>query len=170
MGTPRDFLEDDYNPTKQSYHPRDFLESEEPEETLGQAAKYARFRVGEDLFNLGKHALENTPQYLEKGRTEVPGFFHPKNWLGHPLQRGSQALAGLLELGEGINHAPRNIAQYAANRLHLIPKSWADKVPAAPSLHEDIEKYLGSPANPGDTLARGLTRNADVWGPLGGGK
>ena len=87
--------------------------------------------------------------------------------LRHPIDRSSQALAGALELGQKINHAPRGIAQYAANRLNLIPQEWANKVPQAPDLDEDIKNYIGEPKNPGDALARGLWRNADM---LTGGK
>lgn len=162
MANPRDFLEDDYEPAKSSRTPRDFLEEEQPQESLSDAALYAIPRLGEDVLKAGYQGLQNVPEYWEKAKTEVPGFFNPKNWLMHPIERGGQSLAGLLELGQKINHAPRSAAQYAANRLHLIPQEWADKVPQAPDLDEDIEKYIGQPKNPGDALSRGLARNADL--------
>lgn len=140
----------------------DWREVPEESESLGQSAKYALPRIGEDLLKAGYQGIQNIPEYWEKAKTEVPGFINPKNWLMHPIDRGSQTLAGLLELGQKINHAPRNAAQYAANRLHLIPEEWANKVPQAQDLDEDIEKYIGQPKNPGDALSRGLSRNADL--------
>jgi len=160
--TPRDFLDDDYEPSSKAINPRDFLEEETPQESFGQAAGYAIPRVAEDLFQSAYQGAQNIPDYWEKAKTEVPGFFNPMNFMGHPIERGKQSLAGLLELAQGINHAPKTAAQYAANRLHLIPQEWADKVPQAPSLDQDIEKYIGQPKNPGDALSRGLARNADL--------
>ena len=161
MASPRDFLDDDYAPMQQAATPRDFLDDGQSE-SLGEAATYALPRIGEDILNAGYQGIQNIPEYWQKAKTEVPGFINPKNWLMHPIDRGGQTLAGLLELGQKINHAPRTAAQYAANRLHLIPQEWADKVPQAPDLDEDIEKYIGQPKNPGDALARGLARNADL--------
>lgn len=162
--TPRDFLDDDYHPMPQEFSPRDFL-NDDQEESFGEAAKYAPLRLGEDIYNAGYQGIQNIPEYWEKAKTEIPGFLNPMNFLQHPIERGKQSLAGLLELAQGINHAPRNIAQYAANRLHLIPQEWANKVPAAPSLDEGIEEYLGQPKNPGDALSRGLMRNANLIMP-----
>ena len=134
----------------------------EPEESLGTSAAYAIPRVAQDLFSSAYQGAQNIPGYLEKAKTEVPGFLNPMNFMRHPLERGKQSLAGLLELAQGINRAPKNIADYAANRLHLIPEAWANKIPTAPSLDESIEQYLGQPKNPGDALSRGLARNADL--------
>lgn len=162
MASPRDFLDDDYEPSPQAGNPRDFLEEEQPQESFGQAAGYAIPRIAEDLYHSAYQGAQNIPEYWEKAKTEVPGFFNPMNFMRHPIERGKQSLAGLLELAQGINHAPRTAAQYAANRLHLIPQEWADKVPQAPDLDQDIEKYIGQPKNPGDALSRGLARNADL--------
>lgn len=161
MIAPRDFLDEDYSPASVKAQPRDFLMSDQ-DETLGEAAKLAPFRIGEDVYDAAYQGAQKIPDYWEKSRTEVPGFFNPMNFLRHPMERGKQSLAGLLELAQGINHAPRNIAQYASSRLHLIPQKWADKVPAAPSLDQDIENYLGQPKNPGDALSRGIARNANL--------
>lgn len=136
------------------------------EESLGQSAMYAVPRVGMDLLNSAYQGIQNIPSRYEQAKTEVPGFLNPLNFLSHPIERGKQSLAGILELGEKINRAPKTLADYAANRLHLIPQEWANKIPVAPSLNEDIERYLGNPENPGDALSRGLMRNADLalWG------
>ncbi len=162
MAQPRDFLDDDYEPASSVGAPRDFL-MDDQEESLGEAAKLAPFRLGEDVYDAAYQGIQNLPQRWEQAKTEVPGFFW--NAVRHPIERGKQSLAGLLELAQGINHAPRNIAQYAANRLHLIPQEWANKVPAAPSLDEDIEHYLGQPKYAGDALSRGLARNANLIMP-----
>lgn len=138
------------------------LSEPEQKESFGQAAMYAAPRAGIDLLNSAYQGAQNIPDYWEKAKTEVPGFLNPMNFMRHPIERGKQSLAGLLELAQGINHAPRTAAQYAANRLHLIPQSWADAVPQASDLDEDIQKYIGQPKNPGDALSRGLTRNADL--------
>jgi hypothetical protein len=160
MATPRDFLDDDYQAGQQAVMPRDFLDDGQYE-SLGQAAAYAIPRIGEDILNAGYQGIQNIPEYLQKAKTEIPGFVNPKNWLMHHIDRGGQTLAGLLELGQNINNAPRNFAQYAANRLHLIPQEFANKFPQAPNLDQDIERYIGQPKNPGDALSRGLARNAD---------
>lgn len=138
------------------------LSEPQQEESFGQAAMYAVPRIGMDLLNSAYQGAQNIPDYWDKAKTEVPGFFNPMNFMQHPIERGKQSLAGALEWAQGINHAPRTAAQYASNRLHLIPQSWADAVPQAPDLDEDIEKYIGQPKNPGDALSRGLTRNADL--------
>src|SRR4051812_16044161 len=160
----RDFLDDGYEAPSKAGSPRDFL-MDDQEESLGEAASLAPLRAGEDIYNAAYQGIQNLPEYWEKAKTEVPGFLNPMNFLSHPIDRGKQSLAGLLELAQGINHAPKNIAKYAANRLHLIPQEWANQVPAAPSLDEDIEQYIGSPKNSGDSLSRGLMRNADLIAP-----
>ncbi len=135
------------------------------EESLGHAALMAIPRIGKDILEGAYGAFQKAPEYTEAAKTEVPGILNPLNALMHPIQRSKQALAGALQLGQSINHAPRALAQYAANRLNLIPREWANKVPAAPDLSPAIENYLGNPANPGDALMRGAVRNADVLLP-----
>ncbi|CAB4128665.1 hypothetical protein UFOVP100_55, partial [uncultured Caudovirales phage] len=129
-------------------------------EGFGQSLKNAPGKIAQDIGKAINHGIDVLPQYWEKAKTEVPAFLNPLNKIRHPIESGKQFLGGLLELGEGINHAPYNIAQYAANRLNLIPQEWANKVPQASSLNEDIEKYIGQPKNPGDALIRGLGRNS----------
>lgn len=159
---PRDLLSDEYViPRSTKRMPRDLLELPQ-QETFGEAIKQAPIRLAQDVASGANRFLQNTPEYWEKAKTEIPGFINPKNWLLHPIERGGQTLAGLLELAQNINHAPRDVAQYAANRLHLIPEEWANKVPQAPDLDEDIAKYIGEPKRPGDVLSRGLARNADL--------
>lgn len=167
MRSPRDWLEEDYTPAKQPYQPRDFLESDEPEETLGQAATYAPFRVGQDVINVGKSALENAPEYWTKAKTEIPGFLNPLNGLSHPVSRGKNLIAGLAELGHGALNAPHGIASYLENRLNLLPKGFAQKVPHQEDISEALNQFTGNESNPGDAFARGLVRNSANIIPAG---
>lgn len=163
MSNPRDFLDEDNDSSMPQLNPRDFLEeSPESSESFGQAALYAIPRVAEDFSNNIYKGIQNLPNRWKQAKIEVPGFLNPLNFIRHPIERGGQSLAGLLELGQKINHLPSETAQYAANRLHLIPERWANMVPQAPNLDEDINTYLGKPKNPGDALSRGLARNADL--------
>lgn len=135
--------------------------SEQPQnESFGQAALKAPLRVAEDLYKGAAGFVKNIPGYLSQAKTEVPGIVNPINALRDPIGRSKQALAGALELGQKINYAPSNIAEYAANRLNLIPQEWANKVPKAPDINPAIEQYLGKPQNPGDAALRGIVRNA----------
>jgi hypothetical protein len=140
---------------------RDLFANLKPEkESLGHAAAMAIPRIGKDLIESAYGAIQKAPEYWESAKTEVPGFLNPINYMLHPIERGKQTLAGLLQAGQNINQLPKNIAQYAANRLNLIPEDWANKVPTAPDITEGIDYYLGKPNKPGDELARGISRNA----------
>ncbi|HHF7354139.1 TPA: hypothetical protein ACPSKL_000169 [Legionella anisa] len=161
---PRDFLEESYVPQTMKSQPRDFLLNEQ-DETIGQAAKLAPFRIGEDVAQAGYQALQNAPEYLETAKTEVPGFFNPVNFIGHPIERGKQSLAGLVELLHGVVNLPRNVADYSANRLNLIPKEWAENVPYIGDIQPALNELLGKPQRPGDKLSRGLVRNALAIAP-----
>lgn len=142
--------------------PRNLFANDDQQESLGQAAKYAIPRIGEDILNSAYQGAQHIPEYWEKAKSEVPAYFNPMNFLGHPIERGKQTLAGLLEAGQGINHLPRTLAQYAANRLHLISPETANKVPQAPDLDQATEQYIGNPQHPGEALARGLGRHIDL--------
>lgn len=136
------------------------IESEQPaSESLGHAAAMAIPRIGADILSGGYEAFKKSPEYFEKAKTEVPGYFNPMNWALHPIERSKQSLAGLLKGANTLANSPRELAEYAHNRLNLIPQKWVNQVEKAPSIDEDIEKYLGSPKNPGDALAQGLGRN-----------
>lgn len=142
------------------------LNKKEEKESFGHAALMAVPRIGKDIFEKAYGTFQKSPEYLETAKTEVPGILNPLNALMHPVQRSKQALAGALELGQALNYAPKNIAEYAANRLNLIPKEWANAIPTAQNLNPAIEQYLGNPVNPGDALLRGGVRNADALIPV----
>lgn len=133
---------------------------EQKNESFGEAALQAPFRVAEDLYKGGAKFVNDLPWYIDKAKTEVPGLLNPLNGLRHPIQRSKQALAGLAELGHNTLNAPRNTAEYLANRLNLIPKEWAESVPHQEDISEGVNAFAGNPKNPGDSLLRGIVRNA----------
>lgn len=163
MANPRDWLEDDYNPVKKKYNPRDFLEPEEPEESFSEAVKYVPSRVAEDFFNAGKNVTENIPEYWGKGLKEVPAYLNPLTAIQHPITRSKNVIAGLAELGHNTINTPYNLTNYLENRLKLLPKGAADKVKKY-LYQEDIsgalDQFTGKEMNPGDALTRGIVRNA----------
>jgi len=154
----RDFLSDDFKTQQLTQSSgRDFLQ--EPEsESFSQAAKLAIPRIEEDLYRKAYQAFQKTPEYLETAKSEVPGMLNPLSF--HPLNRGKQLLAGLAEGGHQLLNTPHDIADYAANRLNLIPKSFAEQVPYQKDISGDINQLLGKPNAPGEALARGVGRNA----------
>lgn len=126
-------------------------------EGLGWAAAKAPFRILDDLYTGGINAIKSIPGYLDAAKTEVPGVLNP---MSNPLHRLGQAGAGLTELGHGLLNAPRGLADYASNRLNLIPQSYAEKVPYQKDISGDIDEVFGKASQPGDSLIRGATRNA----------
>lgn len=149
---PIDFLEDNNAPMG-----RDFLQEHEPE-SMGTSIAWAAPRIGKDLYQGAYNAFQKLPEYAQAARTEIPGMLNPLNF--HPIDRSKQVLAGLTELGHGLINKPHDISEYAANRLNLLPKEWANKVPFQEDISEDINNLFGSPQHPGDSLARGLVRNS----------
>lgn len=163
---PRDFLTDDSQEYKMEKLPgRDFL-TEMPKESLGTSLALAIPRVGEDIIKGGYHAIQKIPDYFEKSKTEIPGFFQVMR--EHPLHAAGQAGAGLAELGHNLLNIPRGLAEYSANRLNLIPQATAEKVPYQKDISQDINSLLGTPEYPGESLIRGSTRNS--LNLLGGGR
>lgn len=166
---PRDFLADDsQEPQMGSLPGRDFL-AEQPKESLGTSAALALPRIGEDVIKGGYRAIQSIPGYFEKAKTEVPGVINTlQQNPGHLL---GQAGAGLAELGQNVFNMPHDIANYAANRLNLIPQDINQKIQMArmPSDTEQmINQAFGAPEYPGESLIRGATRNA--LGLMGAGK
>ncbi len=156
----RDLLEDYFaSKAKPKREPVDFL-AEEPEESFGTAALYAAPRIATDLAKSGYNfATQTLPDAYQKAKTEIPGFLNPMEVIRHPLHRAGQVLAGALEQGQNINRIPRNIVDYAANRLHLLPKEWEGKFPVGEDISGAIHNDLGEPKYPGEELARNVGRN-----------
>ena len=130
-------------------------------ETLGLAVSKAPFRIGEDILRSGYGALTNLPNRLKQAKTEIPGAFETA--IQHPGSAGKQILAGLAEQGQKVFNLPHDLANYAANRLNLVPKNINEKIQMArmPSdTQEMINQTFGQPHYPGEELLRGLGRNS----------
>ena len=165
MGTPRDWLEGNYNPAKQTYKPRDFLENSEPEESLGQASLMAIPRIGEDLYRRAYNAYQSSPEYLESAKTEIPAFLNPLSGLRHPVSRIKNVFAGLAELGHGAINTPHDITNYLEQRLNLLPKGFSKNIPYQEDISGELNQFTGGIKNPGDALTRGIARNALTIAP-----
>lgn len=133
-------------------------EQQSPKESLMASLAKAPFRIGQDIGQSAFNQFKNIPEYLNQAQTEVPGIFsalaqHPQHALG-------QASAGLTELGHNLLNLPHNIGQYTSNRLNLLPQSIAEKIPYQRDISEDINKLYGKPEYAGESLIRGIARNA----------
>lgn len=130
------------------------------QEGVGTSLFKAPYRIGSDFFQGGVNLLKSLPDYYEKSKSEIPGAFNTLT--NDPLHFGSQALAGLSELGQNVFNMPYNLINYASERLNLIPKDINQKIQMArmPSDTEQmINQTFGEAKNPGDELTRGLVRN-----------
>lgn len=158
---PIDFLSDDMDKThaQNAMNGRDYLMEEEPEpESLGKAAAYAIPRIATDVAKSGYEFLKKIPDYLESGKTEVPGLYNLAK--EHPLHALTQAGAGAAELGHNLLSLPKGLADYASKRLNLLPNEIAESTwhPSDSSL-QNIKDYFGEPIYPGESLVRGAVRN-----------
>ena len=127
-------------------------------ESFGQSAIKAPFRVAEDLYKKGAQLVGNTPEYWNQYKTELPGFW--KNVFMHPGHMAMQGLAGANEAVNMLNHVPPQLAQYANERLHLLPAgvgNFLNKI--TPDTTEDIQRLFGEPKYPGEALLRGTLKN-----------
>jgi len=168
---PRDFLsEDNASPQTMTVDsPRDFLAGDFPEnESLWTSIKEAPGRISEDV---GKKALagyQALPKYYHKALQELPAQFNLRNLVPqHPISAGKQALAGTNELINSIAQMPKNIAEYGANRLHLLPQGVSNFVSniSPEDTTQAIHNIFGEPKYPGEAFTRGVARNIT---PLGG--
>ena len=130
------------------------------QEGLGEAAMKAIPRVAEDVYRGAFNAIKSIPGYVEAAKTEVPGAFN--TLFKNPNRARQQALAGTLELINNLSQTPKGLAEYASNRLNLLPKEAADYVKQSypPNQQILIDQALGNPQLPGESLIRGTTRNA----------
>lgn len=136
------------------------MQAPQNNESLGMAALKAVPRMGEDIYRGGMNFLKNIPNYYQTAKSEVPGAFNAM--YEHPAHAAGQALAGLGEMGQNTFNIPYDIANYATNRLNLIPQDINQKIQMArmPDSEQDINATLGQPKYPGESLIRGTTRNA----------
>lgn len=160
-----DFLSDeDFAP--QITQGRDFLEDdfpqEKPKESYGKSLGMAIPRMIADMWHGGINAAKNIPNDLDYLGKELSGL--PQTAKEHPNNLNKQALAGFAELGQKIFNTPHDIANYATNRLNLIPEDINQKIQMGrmPDSEEDINSLLGKPENPGESLIRSVFRNAET--------
>lgn len=166
MATPRDFLEEDYQPQSLN-SPRDFLE-DTPQESFGESLKYAIPRVAEDIGNVAYQGFQNIPEYWAKYKQELPGFY--SNVFRHPKSMATQGFAGLNEMINALAQSPRNIASYGEKRLNLLPQGsedFAAKYIVPQDTTEDINQLFGQPQYAGEALFRGIGRNTPLLGAAG---
>lgn len=159
---PRDFLADDMQPqSSQQFAPRDFLAEAQPrQESLGESALFAAPRVAEDVYKGLFSFLKNIPEHWKTAKTEFPGLISALQ--NNPKHAGSQALAGMSELGQNVFNAPHDLANYATERLHLLPENINQHIQMA-RMPEDtqgmINQAFGQPEQAGESLIRGTMRN-----------
>lgn len=151
---PIDFLSDNNTATQG----RDYLASMPENESLSESFGKAIPRMWEDATKAGFNFIKDIPGYVESAKTEAPGALNVlKN---HPLHAAGQAGAGLAEFGQSLLNLPKGIADYASNRLNILPKSVAEHVPSIGDQSSNIDSAFGQEQYPGDALLRGLGRNA----------
>ncbi len=133
-------------------------ENEEGDESILKSLAYAPFRIGKDLAVAGWQGAQKIPQLYQQGKTEIPGLINPLS--SHPLHRAMQGLAGSQEAINLLNHLPANLAQYANERLHLLPKqvpNFLNKI--TPDTTQAINELFDQPKYPGEALLRAGIRN-----------
>jgi hypothetical protein len=137
---------------------KDKAKQEAPSESFGDALIRAPGIVGGDLIESAYNAIKSAPEYLDSAKTEIPGFV--ENYFKHPLHMAGQELAGMAEMGHSLLNTPKSLSDYLANRLHLMSKETADKVPYQKDISGAIKNMLGDPKYEGESLGRGLGRNS----------
>ncbi len=131
---------------------------EEESEGLGKSLLYAGPRIAKDLGVGLWHGIKKIPKIWESGKTEIPGLWDlVKN---HKAHAAMQALAGMQEAINALNHIPSGLAQYANKRLHLLPHQVPEFIERhTPDTTESIQQLFGTPQFAGEKLLRGTTRN-----------
>ena len=157
------------------FNPKEWVAAKprgETKENLLESALLAPIRIGADALKGGYDFLtQKAPHYARVGTSEIPALVNPFEAASHPLHRLGQVTAGALEGAQNANKSFREIPQYMANRLHLIPEEWANKIPVASDnpqwdINPAIEKYFGEPKYPGEEFSRGAARNVLGLGEL----
>jgi hypothetical protein len=131
-----------------------------PTESYGQSMLRASPRMAEDIYKHVWESVRNIPNVWETAKTEVPGLI--KSLKEHPQSVANQAKAGFAEKGMNSFNLPHDIANYASERLHLIPENINKNIQMG-RMPEDtkgmINQQWGEPKYPGEKLARGTMRN-----------
>ena len=141
-------------------------EGQGQEEGLGKSLLYAIPRVAKDLGLGAWHGIQKIPELYQQGKEEVPGLWDiAKN---HKAHAAMQALAGSQEAINSLNHIPVGLAQYANQRLHLLPKGVPDFLnKITPDTTDAINQLFDQPQFAGEKLIRGGVRNLPQLIPAG---
>lgn len=121
---------------------------------IGSAAGTA----GSDALSALYNSITNIPSDVSYIDQNLPGAL--EEVAKNPLQASSQLGAGITELGHQLINTPKNVADYLANRVNLIPQSWANAVPAQNDISGDINQFFGSATTPADQFLRSTGQNA----------
>lgn len=127
---------------------------------FGSALKQAPGIILNDFGNFVNRGISSLPGYYESAKTEIPGFFQTLR--SHPGSLAAQGLAGTQELVNTLAQLPLNISKYGSERLNLIPENFTDflnKI-TPEDTSNSINEIFGEPKYPGESLARGIGRNA----------
>lgn len=145
---------------------RDLFAQTEPEqESWGEALTAAIPRIGQDVAsNLYHAAAETIPAFAKKAYPEFKKALNPFTGFNptpentqNSLQRTKQSLAGAHEGALNLINTPWHLANYAQNRLHLLPQG---TVPEVPDVKNYVNEIWGAPKSNGDEVARGISKFA----------
>lgn len=135
----------------------------EPKESFAASLGYAIPRIYSDVADKAYSAVQSIPGYLEKAKTEVPGFLIPGGGASrHPIHSLGQGLAGANEAINSLAQFPLNVSRYGSDRLHLIPEAVTNALQkiTPEDTTEAINHLFGDPKYAGESLLRGMVRNA----------
>ena len=132
----------------------------QPNESLGEAAIKAPFRLYEDAKDRVYNTIKNIPQNYESTKKGITGAFAVTN--PNRVNELNQLGAGLAEQGNSLYNIPHDISNYATNRLNLIPKEFNEKVQnhRMPDMTEAINKRFGKPQDAGEEALRWTAKNS----------
>lgn len=118
-------------------------------------------QIGKDIVGSALNFVRNIPSYYEKARIAVPGAYEEIKQ--NPMQVLKQFGAGIAEQGQNVFNMPHDIANYATNRLNILPQEWNEAIQMG-RMPEDTESLInqqfGTAQSPGQELIRGVGRNA----------
>lgn len=129
-------------------------------EGFGSALKNAPGIILNDLGGAVNRGISSLPGYYKSAKTEIPGFFQTLR--SNPGHLALQGLAGTQELVNNLAQLPLNLSRYGSERLNLLPKSitnFIEKITPEDTSNA-INQIFGEPQYPGESLTRGIGRNA----------
>jgi hypothetical protein len=159
MRDPRDLYSDN-NQSMDLYNQNPSMKN--PQESYLSSFLLAPQRILDTGVESGLDFIKKIPDYIRKGSTEVPGLINLLRQ--HPGNIPKQAAAGITELGHKTLNIPYDIANFASNKLNLLPQSMAESVPHQKDISDQINQAFGKPQYAGEELIRGGFRNFPATG------